>query len=119
MAETKRMPTEMEVQALLRNAARQAADDAEIGDYALSADGRFGPLLALMIGGLCIVVLLVVQEPMRSWPGMVAAIAWITTMAQGVEIGRLKRVTKALARAAGRAPLPRAPSPPVADAPRP
>jgi hypothetical protein len=114
MDERKRAPTEMEVQLLLRNAARKAKDEGTVGDYALAGE-RERPF-GLIIGGVAMLPVLYFYEPMRSPAGIVALTAWLMTLAQGFEIHRLRRVTKALARIAesARQPLPRAPSPPTA-----
>jgi uncharacterized protein (DUF983 family) len=118
MDPAKRAPTEMEVQLLLRNVARKAEDEATVDDYA-HADRGFGPsFMVSTFASALIAGLLFAQESMRSWPGVVALLAWTIALAESVEVRRLRRVTKALARMAVRAraeePLPRAPSPPTA-----
>lgn len=113
----KRAPTEMEVRQLLRDAARRMEDETEIGDCAMSLGGAraLTRLVPVALGGIALLVLLYYQPSMRSLPGMLASMAWLLSLVQGVELGRLTRVAKALARTVERAklddPLPRAPSP--------
>ena len=117
MSETKRAPTDLEIQHLLRNAARKAEDEAAIGDYLLSARRRVRLAVSDIVLIVGVTTVFAFSESMRSWPGGAALLACAVALGQAVEIGRLTRVTGALARTIEREraaePLPRAPSPPA------
>lgn len=116
MAELKRVPTEMEVRILLRDAARKMEDEAAIGECLSWTRRRFlgAPLVLLgaLFVGMAVLPFLDRSVPVVVW----SALACLMSVAfgQGAVIYRLTRVTAALARMSERSraakPLPRAPS---------
>lgn len=120
MDETKRLPTEMEVQALLRNAARRAEDEATIANAASGPGARPTPreVLALVTAGLFVLAFPFFFWEVPEAAGFVAVLAWPAVLVQNIQVGRLQRAVRALARTAERASTgERAPGPPGAPAP--
>ena len=124
MADTKRVPTELEAKFLLREVDRRMKDDATISDHASArARGPMGRLVGHLTFALTFVAAVILlpfldpSVPSVVWMILAALLALVAD--HSLEIGRLTRVTAALARAAERTrsaePLPRAPSPPAAD----
>jgi hypothetical protein len=119
MTDAKRMPTEMEVRALLHNAASRMEDEETIGRYAsrsgLVVRGRIELLVVtiVIVAGANLLPLLERSVQSAVWWVLACLIGLV--VAQSVEIGRLTKVAAALARTAERVrhaePLPRAPSP--------
>lgn len=115
MAETKRVPTEMEAKLLLRAVAKKMEDEAAVGAYASGAWLRASRMVFLFVFILGMVGLPFLDRsvPFAVWGALAGLMAVVAD--QSIEIGRLTRATTALARTAMRArdtePLPRAPSP--------
>jgi len=117
MTDAKRVPTELEAKALLRNVARRMKDDEVIGQYASATARVRANRLAfpvVLVVGLTLAPFLDRSVPFEAWGAM--AVLFALVVDQGFTIARLTRVTAALAHTAERArredPLPHAPSPP-------
>jgi hypothetical protein len=105
MAETTRIPTEMEARMLLRETARRAEDEAAIDAY-IAARWRPRPWQALLFllaipAGLGLAYLEDRGQPIEIWTMLICLGAIL--FLQGIQIARLERVTRALARIAERA----------------
>ena len=126
MTETTRLPTEMEVQSLLRNAARTAEDEAAVAEWCQGASlrwrgpgtivvGTLGTLLLACGGGVALAFLERRGQPIGIWVAF-GSLAFVV-VTQSIAIGRLTKVTTALARMSERSraaePLPRASRPVV------
>ncbi len=126
MADTKRVPTELEVKVLLRDVERRMEDERAVGDWCELARRRrpLGPramvVIALLTFGACAALTFMEKQGQPRWLQVALIALAMMVVAQSIAIRRLMRVTTALARMSERArdaePLPRAPSPPAASA---
>ncbi len=120
MDQLKIVPTEMEARMLLREVERRMEDERALDDWRDMARRRrphAGVRVGLLAAAVVTVLALMRPEGKPGWiPMALFALAFVVLM-QGIEIGRLLKVTAALARMLERtspaAPLPRAPSPPA------